>query len=53
MLRALTTEVVLKVKRRKGVMIVEVMTMMMAMTTKIMKMVIRRLLQARTGWWWV
>ena len=53
MLRALTTEVVLKVKRRKGIMIVKVMTMLMAMTTKIMKMVIRRLLQARIGWWWV
>ena len=52
-LRAVTTEVVLTVKRRKGIMIEEVMTMVMAMTTKIMKMVIRRVLQARTGWWWV
>ena len=52
-LRAVTTEVVLTVKRRKGIMIVEVMTMVMAMTTKIMKTVIRRVLQTRTGWWWV
>ena len=52
-LRAVTTEVVLTVIRRKGIMIVEVMTMVMAMTAKIMKMVIRRVLQARTGCWWV
>ena len=47
-LRAVTTEVVLTVKRRKGIMIVEVMTMVTAMT-KIMKMVIRRCCRRARG----